>query len=93
MDLERKRAAALHWNRERGEAPRLIASGSGYLARKILALAEEADIPIMENETLTGLLLQLDPGKEIPPELFHLAAEVYVFLMELDNSLRLEGQE
>jgi len=87
MGLE-KGAAALKWDREKDEAPRLIASGKGYLADKILALAEESGIPLVEQEPLTHLLLSLEPGREIPPELFALAAEVYIFLMELDSSLR-----
>lgn len=81
-----KGAAALKWHRDRDEAPRLIASGKGYLADKILALADEAGIPVVEQEPLTKVLLSLEPGKEIPPELFRLAAEVYVFIMELDSS-------
>ena len=80
-----KGAAALKWDRERDDAPRLIAAGKGYLADKILALAEEASIPMMEEGTLTEILLTMEPGREIPPELFALAAEVYVFLMELDS--------
>nr|WP_246434068.1 EscU/YscU/HrcU family type III secretion system export apparatus switch protein [Spirochaeta isovalerica] len=76
----------MKWDREKDDAPRLIASGRGYLARKILDLAEEAGIPLVEQEPLTNILLSLPPGQEIPPELFALAAEVYVFLMELDSS-------
>lgn len=83
----RKGAAALLWNREKDEAPRLIASGRGYLADRILSLAEEAGIPIVAESPMTEVLLSMPPGREIPPELFELAAEVYVFLMELDGSL------
>ncbi|MBN2655595.1 MAG: EscU/YscU/HrcU family type III secretion system export apparatus switch protein [Spirochaetales bacterium] len=87
MGLE-KGAAALKWDREKDEAPRLIASGKGYLAEKILELADEAGIPLVQQEPLANLLLTLPPGREIPQELFALAAEVYVFLMELDSSIR-----
>lgn len=88
-----KGAAALHWNREKDEAPRLIASGKGLLADRILSLAEEAGIPMVEQKPLTKLLLAMKPGSEIPPELFRLTAEVYVFLMELDSSLSAMGRE
>lgn len=80
-----KGAAALRWNRDSDEAPRLIAAGKGYLADRILALAEEADIPIVEQEPLAQVLLDMEPGKIIPQELFQLTAEVYAFLMKLDN--------
>lgn len=82
-----KGAAALLWDRDKDDAPRLIAAGKGYLADKILALAEDAGIPVVEESPMVEVLLGLQPGNEIPPELFQLAAEVYVFLMELENSL------
>jgi flagellar biosynthesis protein len=86
MGIE-KGAAALKWDRDKDEAPRLIAAGRGYLADKILSLAEESSIPLVEEDNLTDLLLTMKPGREIPPELFALAAEVYVFLMELDSNV------
>lgn len=89
----RKGAAALKWNRDSDDAPRLIAAGKGYLAERILSLADEAEIPIVEKEPLADVLLSMKPGCEIPPELFRMAAEVYVFLMELDSSLRGSGLE
>lgn len=81
----KKGAAALQWNRNKDDAPRLIAAGKGLLADKILALAEEADIPIFEHEPLTQVLMTMEPGKMIPPELFELTAEIYIFLMKLDE--------
>jgi len=81
----RKGAAALTWNRDKDDAPRLIAAGKGYLADRILTLAEKAEIPIIEQEPLTQVLITMDPGKEIPPELFELTAEIYIFLMKLDG--------
>ena len=81
----KKGAAALKWNRDTDDAPRLIAAGKGYLADRILALAEKAEIPIIEQEPLTQVLLSMDPGREIPPELFALTAEIYIFLMKLDE--------
>jgi flagellar biosynthesis protein len=85
-DSAAKSAAALKWDPSRDEAPRLIAAGKGPLADRILALAEEGDVPIVEKEPLADALLSLEPGQSIPPELFRLAAEVYIFLKELDGS-------
>ena len=82
-----KGAAALRWNKDKDSVPRLIAAGKGFLADRILALAREADIPIVEEEPLVNVLLSMEPGKEIPPELFQITAEIYVFLMKLDDIL------
>lgn len=83
----KKSVAALKWNRENDDAPRMIAAGKGYLADRILALAKEADIPIIEQEPLAEVLISMDPGKVIPPELFEITAEIYIFLMKLDGSI------
>ena len=85
MGIEKK-AAALAWEPGRDDAPRLIAAGKGPLADRILSLAEEAGIPVLEDHPLAEPLQSLEPGCEIPPELYRLAAEVYLFLAELDRS-------
>ncbi len=80
----KQKAAALKWNKENDEAPRLIASGRGYQAEKILALAKKAGIPVQENALLSEALDSLSPGAVIPEELYELTAQVYTFLMELE---------
>ncbi len=82
----KKKAAALKWDPLKDQAPRLIAAGKGTLADRILAIAEEEGIPVMEKSPLAEALLSLDKGQTIPAELFLLAAEVYAFLAELDGS-------
>ena len=82
---KQKRAAALKWDKDRNNAPRLIASGKGVLAERILALAEEAGLPVREDPILSAALEEVEPGSEIPEELYRLAAELYIFLMELEN--------
>lgn len=82
-----KGAVALSWDSEKDDAPRLIAAGKGVLADRILALAEEADIPIVEKEPLVEALIELTPGTVIPEQLFRLTAEVYIFLSRLDQAL------
>lgn len=79
-----KKSLALKWDREKDDAPRLIASGKGPLADRIIHLAREAGIPIQENPALTEAMVDTAPGSEIPPELYQLAAEVYLFLMDLE---------
>ncbi len=91
MGLIRK-AAALKWNKDADDAPRLIASGRGSQAGKILALAEEAGIPIQENVLLSEALDALVPGAVIPRELYDLTAQVYIFLMELEDRAAQESR-
>ncbi len=83
-----KRAAALKWDREKDEAPRLIAAGKGAMAERILSLAEEAGLPVREDPLLSAALEEVETGQEIPEELYRMAAEIYLFLMELESGER-----
>jgi len=60
-------------------APRVTAKGRGEIAERILALAQENDIPLHEDPDLVTLLSQLDLGMEIPTNLYVAVAEVLAF--------------
>lgn len=60
-------------------APRVTAKGKGAIAQRILALAEENEIPLHEDPDLVTLLSQLDLGMEIPTNLYVAVAEVLAF--------------
>jgi flagellar biosynthesis protein len=71
------------------DAPRVIASGKGYLADKIIDKAKEADIPLHKDEKLADTLSKLEIGNLIPPELYEVVAEILVFV---DNMDRIKGK-
>lgn len=79
-----KTAVALSYS-EQDPAPKIIASGKGYLADKILNQAKESQIPIQKDEELARSLSQLEVGDYIPPELYQVVAEVLVFVDRLDR--------
>ncbi|HWT75445.1 MAG TPA: EscU/YscU/HrcU family type III secretion system export apparatus switch protein [Mobilitalea sp.] len=66
-------------------APKVIASGKGYLADKIIAKAKEEDIPLHKDEKLAGTLSKLEIGNMIPPELYEVIAEILVFVDKMDR--------
>ncbi len=72
-----KSAVALHYDEK--SAPRITAKGRGEIAEKIIALAEQHNIPLHEDRELAALLAQLDLGDEIPRELYLAVAEVLAF--------------
>ncbi len=72
----RKKAAALAYDSDKGKAPYLVAKGSGIIADKIIAKAEEHGIMIKENPDLVEALSKLDLHQEIPEELYRIAAEL-----------------
>ncbi len=74
---------ALHYQPKLYEAPRVVASGAGEIADRILALAAENNVPVHQDDDLVALLAQLDIGTIIPPELYAAVAEVLAFVYRL----------
>ncbi len=79
-----KQAIALEY--EPGDvAPKVIASGRGALAEKIIEKARESDVPLHQDSKLAGTLSKLEIGDYIPPELYEVVAEILVFVDEMEK--------
>ncbi|MDD6810573.1 MAG: EscU/YscU/HrcU family type III secretion system export apparatus switch protein [Lachnospiraceae bacterium] len=79
-----KQAIALEFDPE-DEAPRVIASGRGELAERIIERAKEAEVPVHRDDKLADTLSRLDIGDMIPPELYEVVAEILVFVDSMDK--------
>ncbi len=79
-----KQAIALEFD-PNDEAPRVIASGKGALAERIIEKAKEADVPVHRDDKLADTLSKLDIGEMIPPELYEVVAEILVFVDSMDK--------
>jgi flagellar biosynthesis protein len=88
----RERAVALQYH-ESDELPKVIATGAGEIAREIMQIAREHNIPIQEDETLTDLLSQLSVGSPISPESFRIVAELICFLYQTDKDFKVKHPE
>lgn len=84
-DEKEKQAVALRYQMEKDRAPRVVASGRGEIARRIIEEAKKHGIPLYEDEQLASLLLRLPLNSEIPPELYQAVAEVLAFVYRLDG--------
>ena len=82
-DEKRRRATALRYV-EGSDAPEVVATGAGEIARRILAAAEEAGVPVRKYPALVEALAKLDVGQSIPPELYVAVAEALVWAYRLD---------
>jgi flagellar biosynthesis protein len=76
-------AVALGYKPGEDIAPRVLASGRGEIAAKIIALACENCIPIREDPILVSALAELDVNTIIPPELYPVVAEVLAFIYRI----------
>lgn len=67
------------------EAPKIIATGKGILAEKIIEKAKESNVPIHQDSKLAGTLSKLEIGDMIPPELYEAVAEVLIFVDAMEK--------
>ncbi len=79
-----KQAIALAYNPGE-EAPKILATGKGQLAERIIEKAKEADVPLYRDDKLADTLSRLEIGDMIPPELYKVVAEILVFVDEMDK--------
>lgn len=79
-----KQAIALEYNPDE-DAPRVIASGRGVLAERIIEKAQESNVPIHRDDKLADTLSRLDIGEMIPPELYEVVAEILIFVDSMDK--------
>jgi len=80
---ERKKAVALRYDPEKDNAPAVLAKGYGELAERIIKIAKEKNIPIVEDKDLVSALIRVEVFEEIPPELYRAVAKVLVFIKTL----------
>ena len=83
MPRTTRRAVALQYGAD-DRAPVVVASGMGYLAEKIVDVAQENGVPVYEDDSLATVLAQLNLGQEIPPELYQAIVEIYVYFLNFD---------
>lgn len=79
-----KQAIALAYYPEE-DAPKVIASGKGALAERIIEKAKEAEVPIHRDDKLADTLSRLEIGDMIPPELYEVVAEILIFVDAMDK--------
>lgn len=71
---------------EPGEAaPKILATGKGAVADKIIETAKESNVPLYKDNKLADTLSKLQIGDMIPPELYEVVAEILVFVDDMDR--------
>ncbi len=82
-----RRAVALQYGAD-DTAPVVVASGMGYLAERIVDVAQDNGVPVYEDDSLASILTQLKLGQEIPEELYQAIVEIYVYFLSFDPQKR-----
>jgi flagellar biosynthetic protein FlhB len=77
-------AVALKYEQDDMEAPVLVAKGVDKVAERIRGVAEENEVPIVENAPLArALYAGVKIDQEIPPEHYRVVAEIIGYVMRL----------
>ena len=66
-------------------APKILATGKGQLAERIIETAKENQVPTYKDNKLAGTLSKLQIGDMLPPELYEVVAEILVFVDDMDR--------
>ena len=66
-------------------APKILATGKGAVADKIIEKAKESNVPTYKDNKLADTLSKLKIGDMIPPELYEVVAERLVFVNDIDK--------
>ncbi len=82
-------AVALKYESGKTEAPVCVAKGIDALALRIRAVAEENDVPVVENPPLARALhASVEVDEQVPPEHYKAVAQVIGYVMRLNGQLR-----
>mgnify|MGYP005748339515 CR=1 FL=1 len=85
-----KKAVALYYDQQKGNAPIVSAKGKGIIAENIIQTAKDNGIPIQEDEALVQLLSEIELKDKIPESLFEVVAEILSFVYLLDKEVKNE---
>ena len=78
-------AVAIRYDRDRENAPRVVAKGKGFVAEQLLAIARRHAVPVYQNQTVTQLLMAVELDREIPPEMYAVVAEILAYVYRIDK--------
>jgi len=80
-------ACALKYSAEEMESPMLIAKGTELIAKKIIAIATEHGVPVIDNPAVARAIFRMvEINKLIPPDLYKAVAEILLFVYNLKNN-------
>ena len=79
-------ACAIKYVAEEMDSPMLIAKGTELIAKKIINIAKEHNVPVIENPPVARALFRMvDLNHSIPPELYKAVAEILTFVYKMKN--------
>ena len=79
-------ACALKYDAQTMMSPTLLVKGAELIAKEIIRIAEENNVPVVDNAPVARALYRMvEIGQKIPTELFKAVAEILLFVYNLKN--------
>ncbi len=88
-----EKAVALGYDRHSEEAPRVVATGEGHIAKQIIAIAEEHGVHVRKDKDLVEILSHLEIDSIIPLEAYTAVAEILSYVYRVNSDLKEQDKE
>lgn len=82
--MKAKKAVALSYP-SGAAAPVVSASASGNMAERVLEIAREHDVPIVQNDALVSVLSAQKIGTYVPEDTWVVLAKIFAFVIEQNS--------
>lgn len=87
--IDPAKSIAVALEEQDGAPPKVIASGKGFVAEKIIELAFANDVKVREDSDLVQILAAVDVDSPIPTDAFTAVAEILNYLYQTNNAQHL----
>lgn len=84
--IEPSKSIAVALEDQGDSSPKVVASGKGFVAEKILELAFANDIKVREDKDLVQILAAVDVDSPIPTNAFAAVAEILSYLYQANSA-------
>ncbi|MHB1125908.1 MAG: flagellar biosynthesis protein FlhB [Bacillota bacterium] len=79
-------AIALSYKEGEMPAPQVVAKGADLIAQRIIEIARENNVPVVENQPVARFIYQnVEIGQDIPAELYQAIAEILALIYKTKN--------
>ena len=85
LGLSPEYAVALGYEKDKHNAPIVLAKGEGHIAKKIIQIAIDQGIEIRQDADLLQILKAVDIDEEIPVEAFAAVAEIISYIYQQNS--------
>lgn len=83
-----QKAVAIQYDRSGEDAPRIIATGKGDIAERILELAFAHGVKVREDADLVEVLSKVELDSPIPAEAFTAVAEILAYVYKANAAIK-----